>query len=196
MKFLQNRWLVAALAVSALVMLAINLSQPILKKRREQARLAAQIATAARAATAAPAAITNTVADSSSTNQAFAQSLAPMDQPYFRARMTEWLDNPRRDPFTAANVRRTGSAARGPVASDVLTMQATWRQTDGFVVVINGEVLTAGETILGFTVAQIETDRVLLKGPNGTEEISFAVPAGAEPLETPSPEPAPAAPKL
>lgn len=195
MKFLQNRWLVAALGLSALAMLVINITQPILKKRQEQARRAAQIVAAARAATAAPAGITNTVAGSS-TNQVFVESLAPMDQPYFRARMTEWLDNPRRDPFTAANVRRTGSAARGPVASDVLTMQATWRQTDGFVVVINGEVLTAGETILGFTVAQIETDRVLLKGPNGTEEISFAVPAGAEPLETPSPEPAPATPKL
>lgn len=163
MKLLQNPWVVGAMALAGLGVLAFNVGGPLYKKYARSRPSAPKAAAASM-----PAAIAIPVANSPS-----APVPSDLDQAHFAARMRDWVETPPTDPFTPPPAPRP-DAPKGPTAASVLKLQGTWRQTGSMVAVINRQAVIAGEIVDGFTVQRIEADRVLVVGPRGVEEIRFA----------------------
>ena len=168
MKLLQNPWVVGAMALAGLGVLAFNVGGPLYKKYARSRPSAPKAAAAS-----VPAAPTLPVANSPAVPVA-----SDLDQAHFAARMRDWVQTPPTDPFTPPPAPRP-DAPQGPTAASVLKLQGTWRQTGSMVAVINRQAVIAGETVDGFTVQRIEADRVLVVGPRGVEEIRFAGDAGS-----------------
>lgn len=163
MKLLQNPWVVGAMALAGFGVLAFNVGGPLYKKYARNRPSAPRAAAASLPATAAIPVAENPAAPVPSA----------LDHAHFTARMRDWVETPPTDPFTPPPAPRP-DAPKGPTAASVLKLQGTWRQTGSMVAVINRQAVIAGEVVDGFTVQRIETDRVLVVGPRGVEEIRFA----------------------
>lgn len=170
MKLLQNPWAVGLLGLAGLAVLGFNLGGPIYRKRAAQKAAPAAARPLPSSATEPagsppPAAASLSVAAPAGASQ--------IDRAHFVGRMENWMVAPPTDPFTVPPAPAP-ELPKGPTAAEVLKLQGTWRQTGGFVAVINRSALVEGEAVEGFTVHRIEADRVLVTGPHGLEEIFFA----------------------
>jgi hypothetical protein len=196
-KLLQSRLVVGILAATALAALALNLLEPSLRKRRQR-QAASALATGlpmrpespAPAAKLAPAAELGTQTAARNPEPA-AQALVPLDRAYFATWFPQRLKQKLRNPFLRP--QSGGSNTLATAATEVLELQAIWRQSDGFFVAINGEIVTEGDAFRGFTVTSIQSDRVLVRGPHGVEELHFISGNAPPPPHAPAnPPPAPA----
>lgn len=100
-----------------------------------------------------------------------------------------WTPAPARDPFssTASTVIAEGDeqAEADPVAF-ALDLKAVWLQETGGWAVINGKIVTEGDSILDFRVEKIRADSVLVQSPSGRRQVNFkGTPAPANPLAAP-----------
>ena len=186
MKLLRNPMVVGLLAVAALALVFKNVVWPILRRAPQQARPPA-------AAAAAP--LTPVTAPLRATEQArtlvqqlfekasaadAALSLAPptfatkIDSALLRMSSARWAEAPRRDPFQIRHLPVVASGTNAyPPAMELLTLSGIWRQTGGTLAVINKRVFSEGDTILRFTLKNIDADRVWVDGPNGREAVEF-----------------------
>jgi hypothetical protein len=175
-KILQNKYFVILLAVFAFGLLGRNLLWPIVK-RRFPARAAAAApastppAASAKQASSAPAK-SNSAAATASLKQTKPEvrddSTPAMNILEAAASAPRWSQHPRRDPFKMAGGRSDGKAAR-----DLLTLSGVLRQTQSTLAVLNNQVLTAGDIILGFKIETVEDRCVWVTGPNGREQVEF-----------------------
>lgn len=162
MKLLQNPWVVGAMALTGIGVLAFNVGGPLYKKYARNRPSAPKAAASVPVTAAAPAPVSPG-----------APVPSDLDHAHFTARMRDWVQTPPTDPFTPPPPPRP-DAPKGPTAASVLKLQGTWRQTGSMVAVINRQAVIAGEMVDGFAVQRIEADRVLVVGPRGVEEIRFA----------------------
>jgi hypothetical protein len=108
-----------------------------------------------------------------------------IDQEQARKRFPSWVEAPQRDPFMAYRLATSVARTNRLPASEVLSLNAIWRQSSSSLVVINKAVYGEGDTAEGYHIDRIEGDRVLLTGPNGTESIEFRAPG----VVLPNPDP-------
>jgi hypothetical protein len=94
---------------------------------------------------------------------------ASIDSQQVQMKLARWIASPRRDPFQlTAHARGTNQSAR-----ELLTLKATWLQTDRNLAVINGKIVGEGDTILGFRIESIAGDFVWVVGSAGREQLEF-----------------------
>ena len=101
-----------------------------------------------------------------------------------KANALQWLTQTQRDPFQEPIL----SSGMGG-ADKHLFVNAIWRQTDKSLALINQQLLTTGDEILGYTILRMENQRVWVKGPQGAEVITLGTPP-----QTPAPAPSSIAP--
>jgi hypothetical protein len=115
------------------------------------------------------------------TNQLWPE--APVDLEVASSNFLRLTTSPPRDPFQLAEAAPPIVPAYS--ALSLLKLKAIWRQTDLRAVVINGQVFTEGETVEGFQIERVDSDRVWLKGPEKTESLTFD--RGEQPPPPPPP---------
>jgi hypothetical protein len=183
-KFLKNKGLVIVLAVFAVGLVFKNLVWPFVKRHSPVPTVAAGKTMAPPASVAPPAtpafqpttlkaaassppastARVSLVSLSGNTNS----SHSPMDVSAMRSSAPAWAQAPRRDPFHARGGIKDGKSAR-----EQLTLMGTLQQTRSTLAVVNNQVLSAGDTILGFKIESVDENVVWVSGPNGRESIEF-----------------------
>lgn len=177
MKLLQNKFAVILLAVLALGLLFRNIVWPLMKVRypaRPAAAATPSVAPVAAQRTAAsiPTPATATAAKVQSSSEQAADAPVPtvpsMNVAEASAHSGQWLLSPKRDPF-----KLSGGPSDGKAARDLLTLRGVLRQTQSTLVVLNNQVLSVGDSILGFKIESIEDQRVWVNGPNGREQVEF-----------------------
>lgn len=177
MKFLKNKGIVLILALFAVGLVFKNLVWPSLRRHSPApARAAANapsasplVAAATAKASPAPAAGPVKAAGISvvgTMNDRLPQS--PMDLNAMQSSAPAWAETPRRDPFHIRGGIKDGKSAR-----ELLTLMGVLRQTRSTLAVVNNQVLSVGDSILGFKVESVEDDRVWVSGPNGREVVDF-----------------------
>lgn len=170
MKILRNPYVVGVLVVAAVVMVSWRAIEPWWKKRLAPARKPQQVAVPA--PTPAPKPV---IAESKPTVKppSDVPKVVPdasVDLQQIQMNVAQWVGSPRRDPFQlTARASGTNQPAR-----ELLTLQATWRQTDRSLAVINGRIVGEGDVILGFRIESIAGDFVWVQGPAGREQLEFA----------------------
>ncbi|MGA1015427.1 MAG: hypothetical protein ACO3VS_09810 [Limisphaerales bacterium] len=97
-----------------------------------------------------------------------------------KANALQWLTQTQRDPFQEPIL-----SSRMGGADKHLFVNAIWRQTDKSLALINQQLLTTGDEILGYTILRMENQRVWVKGPQGVEVITLGAPPQI-PAPTPS----------
>lgn len=95
----------------------------------------------------------------------------PINRTYARTQMSQWLDQPGRDPFMLYPINTTPERWTNPPVE--LRIAAIWRQTGESFAVINGRVVREGEIAFDRTIERIESGLILLRGPNGAERLEF-----------------------
>lgn len=93
----------------------------------------------------------------------------------------QWILRPVRNPFERVKgtdlATKTNLIATSPdKQGEILRLTAIWKQTDKSLAVINNKVVTEGESILGYKVAQIEQDYVVLTNELGKIRLDFGEP--------------------
>lgn len=170
MKILRNPYVVGVLALVAVVMVSWRAIVP-LWKRFMPTRQPQQIFVPAPAPSPTPAAITESKPVVKP--PADAPKVVPdasIDSQQVQMNLARWIESPRRDPFQlTARAYGTNQPAR-----ELLTLKATWLQTDGSLAVINSKIVGEGDTILGFRIESIAGDFVWVQGPAGREQLEFA----------------------
>jgi hypothetical protein len=163
MSLLQNRWVVGGLGVGAIAVVSFNLYRQLRPQRvkRPPSPAAAALTTPTVKPGAKPGA-----------SPVAASGGAQLDYGHFTTKLADWVATPPPDPFSPPALP-PAEAPQGPAAAAVLKLQGTWRQTGGFVAVINRQAVTEKEVVDGFTVQQIEADRVFVSSLRGVEEITF-----------------------
>ena len=96
-----------------------------------------------------------------------------LDQPLERTDLPRWSGSPTRDPFRSAHVSNPDGSMTIVPAAKKLALSSILRQTGGSVAVINLQIVGEGDTIEGFLIQKIETDRVWVTGANGLEAVGF-----------------------
>ena len=91
-----------------------------------------------------------------------------MDVHAMQSSAPAWAETPRRDPFHVRGGIKDGKSAR-----ELLILTGTLRQTRSTLAVVNNQVLSAGDTILGFKIESVSDNEVWVSGPNGRESIEF-----------------------
>lgn len=99
-------------------------------------------------------------------------SLEPADGRYLATRWPEWLSTPDRDPFQMRRIEAPVVRRTNDVVAQ-LRLSATWLQSGGRFAVINSRVYGEGDVLAGFRVVRVDSDRVVLQGPESREEITF-----------------------
>jgi hypothetical protein len=97
-----------------------------------------------------------------------------------------WTPSPTRDPFRAPEPMAAPTSVHeaDPVAdplAGVLDLKAVWLQEKGSCAVINGKVVSEGDSILNYRVEKILADGVLVQGPGGNRKVNFKPPAPRPP---------------
>jgi hypothetical protein len=97
-----------------------------------------------------------------------------------------WSPSPTRDAFRAPEPVEAPTRVHeaDPVAdplAGVLDLKAVWLQEKGSCAVINGKVLSEGDSILNYRVEKILADGVLVQGPGGNRKVNFKPPAPRPP---------------
>ena len=92
----------------------------------------------------------------------------PMDISSIKARLSQWVQAPSRDPFQHFSKQPdyAGVAA-------FLKLSAVWRQTRTRLAVINQKVLAEGDVIDDYRIERIEGERVWVHGPIGLEPLEL-----------------------
>jgi hypothetical protein len=185
-KLLQNPWVTGGLCLAALAVVYLQIFQD--KSSRPTSGMPSSAAVSlgpvptqkAAPASAEPVQPRNTEIAGTS-----------IDRRYMQAHLSEWIDNPRRDPFLLETpfLDKDGNQTSSPVAR--WKLKAIWRQTGGRVAAINDRVYEEGDEIQGYKIERIEGDRVWFEGPHGKEPLSFSKPAPPRPAK---PQPPPASP--
>jgi hypothetical protein len=185
MKLLGNPYIVGALSLLALALLAPYAIKPLARPHPSSAPRNSPSPRPAAPASAANPAYPLTVLP---TNPATAPTLAAPAGPAHElpsqrlerdvdrpgnpppAEASVWGESLRRDPFQGRSV-----TAPNPenAAQRILALQAILRQSDSRWVVINNQVRGEGETIQGYRIETIEDGRVWLRGPHGRESLTF-----------------------
>jgi hypothetical protein len=180
-KFLKNKGIVIVLAVFAVGLVFKNLVWPFVSRRSPAP--AARIAKMTEQVPSAPspaAPVSANAAENSGARPPRAtlislpstmkdhSSQIPMDIHAMRASAPAWAESPRRDPFYVRGGIKDGKSAR-----EQLTLMGTLQQTRSTLAVVNNQVLSAGDMILGFKIESVDENKVWVSGPNGRESIEF-----------------------
>ena len=186
MKVLRNPWVTGGLCLAALVVVYLQLFQD---KSSQPAR-GTQPSTAG---SIAPISTQKAASASDQPVQPRNNEIAGtgIDRRYAQAHLSEWIDNPRRDPFLLETpmVDKDGNQTSSPIGR--WKLKAIWRQTGGRVAAINDRVYEEGDEIQGYKIERIEGDQVWFEGPHGKERLTFSKPAPPRPAKS---APAPANP--
>jgi hypothetical protein len=111
----------------------------------------------------------------------------PADRAYLGSWFSQSARQSRRNPF--ARPGRGGNGPAGGPVGPALELEAIWGQAEGRLALINGEIFAEGESVRGFTVTSIREDRVVVRGPNGSEEVRWKPEASGR--DRPAPRPSP-----
>jgi hypothetical protein len=181
MKALRNIWVTAGLCAIAAVVVIYQFFEPNLHGRGSYSspKPASAVSPVAPPPPMAPAPV------------AALPPPAPIETQYARARMAEWIDVPRRDPFLVFN---RGLATKRTETNSVVTqlkLQGIWRQTGGRIAAINNKIYSEGDVVEGYRVERIDADQVWFAGPGRNERLAFKkwevkalAPAGTNTLTT------------
>ncbi len=90
-----------------------------------------------------------------------------------RTDLPRWSGAPTRDPFRSANISDQAGAVTVVPAAKKLALSSILQQTGSSVAVINRQLVGEGETIEGYMIEKIDTDRVWVTGSNGLESVGF-----------------------
>jgi hypothetical protein len=173
MKLFRNPVAVSILAVVAVVMVFWRVFLPMFQGfsvRRSPRPNPAAVVSAAKSAAAQANQYVAKLNPLKQTKAAKPEVKSSLDLPTVASSAAHWELAPRRDPFHS----RYNSQNR---ARQLLTLKGIWRQTGSALAVINNHTVAAGDTILEFSVENIEADRVWVVGPNGREALDFKLPA-------------------
>jgi hypothetical protein len=197
MKLLRNPVVVGILAVLAVALLFVNVVLPLIKKPARAKSRPVPVKQSeppskllVKAGKQATASVRKLVLEESEAGDLTWESI---NMPAVWAQSARWTEAPKRDPF------HNRAMQHGKSAQELLTLKAIWRQTESTLAVLNNQVVSEGEMILGFRVEKIDSDRVWLEGGNGREALRFKAafaspPQKADPAALPeTPEPAAAA---
>ena len=96
-----------------------------------------------------------------------------IDGSQVRARLSDWLDSPVRDPFSRP--QPVAAAARPSAAPSMATLKlkGVWQQTGGRFAVINNTVVQEGDTFEGYTISRINDNSVILSGTQGLHQLDL-----------------------
>lgn len=181
MKILRNPIVVGLLGVVALALVFWNVVWPLLPHGRRPAAAALPLTTPITAALGATEKAKTLAAKLNSRSVAtngVATAATRVDPAALREESRRWMDAPRRDPFLSRQPPGSATNSDYPPARELLTVAGIWRQTSGSLATINHLVVGEGDTLLRFTIEQINSDNVSVRGPNGLETVGFK---GAEP---------------
>ena len=107
-----------------------------------------------------------------STNAAALPRLSPVDRNWLDSHWASWVRAPLRDPFLLLPPPAPKlSAPVTPVSQ--LQLNGLWVQTGNRIAVINQTVFGEGDTVAGFRILRIEPDKVVVQGPERTENVTF-----------------------
>jgi hypothetical protein len=165
MKALRNTWVTGGLCAIAAVVVVYQLFQPSLHRHWSSGTKKA-------ASPAAPA--SNPVAPSRPPPALAAlPPAARIETQYAQARMAEWINAPRRDPFLLLNPGPGKKASEKSSAVTRLKLQGIWRQTGGRFAAINNRIYGEGDVIEGYRIERIDADQVWFAGPGRKERLLF-----------------------
>jgi hypothetical protein len=187
MKLFQNPYVVGALAVVAVVVVFRSSIQPLLNRNAPAERKPA-----AKGDSTAPSSAEKQQARSSSNSAAVQTPAAdaPLAEPRAAIDLArvgwEFNGSPTRDPFQVIGPA-PGPEPGLPTANELLMLSAIWRQTGGSLAVINGRILSEGDTIDGFEIMTIESNGVRVTGQSGPERLDFRPPGTARTNASPNP---------
>lgn len=159
--------IVAAVVVTVLLVWPKLKSSPV-------ATAAAQRALTTPPATAAPSAAppTANAADPQPTNAPAPRPV--LERERIRQRWPDWVSGNYRDPFQVDVAVLASEAPREELTpARHLKLQGTWVQIGSRLAVIDRGIYGIGDQVAGYTVVQIESGRVDLRGPDTTETITF-----------------------
>jgi hypothetical protein len=210
MKLLRSPWVVGALVVVAIVVVAFQAFKP--QWQRWRTRVGGAVSAKADAGRGAPNAAVNPPAPVSKSNQAAPKTpsvYAPppknpgtpaksIDANYVASRFVDWVSAPPRDPFLAVTVSRsdTNSVAEGPNPVPTWKLTGIWRQTGGRSAAINGQIYSEGDEIEGWKVERIEADQVVFRGTNRVERLTIFSSIPGSPPSAPTAQDSPRTRKL
>jgi hypothetical protein len=185
MRFLRNPYIVAGLAIAAVLMVFFRIFQPQINRWRAgvEGSTTSTAATAQKAGVGQPL-VSPAMAAATKQGPKTPMLYAPppknagdrrkgIDADYVAAHFVEWVDAPRRDPFRAA-IRYSGvytnGLAQGTNPVPTWKLSSILRQTDDRLAVINDEVYGEGDYILGWKVERIDADEVWFRTTNRPPE--------------------------
>jgi hypothetical protein len=162
---LQNKWIVGGLCAAAAFSVVYNSVRVPRRDRGYKPPIPRSEHPAVKAA-AARFGIGVTPAETVVTN-AFPEITREAERDMARLVATRCLTSYTRDPFVAAApVEDPGLLKERPrVASDVLRLQAIWRQDGGRIAIINGRTTLEGDTVSNYVVVRIESESVIVRSP-------------------------------
>jgi len=171
MKILRNPYVVGILVLVATVAVSWNFLRP-LWRRLMPATQPQKVSISAPAPSPTPVITESKPTVPPPSNAPKVVPDGSIDSQQIQMNLSQWIGSPRRDPFQlTARASGTNQPAR-----ELLTLQATWRQTDRNLAVINGRIVGEGDIILGFRIESIAGDFVWVQGPAGREQLEFATP--------------------
>jgi len=170
MKFLQNPWIVGALAAGAAVVVGYQFLAPHWKSRRVTKQTAPVNAPHATPAPQPKPSSRDLTAELDSNASALQTNI---DQSYLTTRFAAWVNSPQRDPFLLLSGESHGQ--NNETNSPLMTwkLRAIWNQTGGRLAVINRGVYAEGDEIEGYRVVRIEGSEVWFQGPHRPERLGF-----------------------
>jgi hypothetical protein len=176
MKPLQNPIVVGVLVVAALALIFRNSFGPLRERFRTKQTQAVS--------TSPPAFVVESQTNAAS---AASETNAPEREVGWRRLETNhvnFLALPKRDPFQFVPLPdsyRIVALSNAPsltdkvkTAQEMLALNAVWMQTGSQLAVLNGQIVTAGSSILDYKVEKIEQDKVWVNGPIGPEKVEFS----------------------
>lgn len=194
-KLLHNKWVVTALAVVAVAVLAVQFwpksrSRPATTRTRSTTTTTA--GTTSNRSVPAGARKTPPAATPARTGVVEVASTAPKqsaDRDYLTERYEVWRRLLDRDPFDRGLVPEEKKDEVEPPASTLLTVTSLWLQTGSRLAVVNGAILGEGDKILHYKVESITYNGIWVVGRIGREQVEFghqaapkaAAPANASP---------------
>jgi hypothetical protein len=182
MKILRNPYIVGVLVLVAIITVSWNLLRP-LWRRILPARQPQRVSFTPPLPSPAPVIAETKPAVKPSPDTPRVVPDASIDSQDVQMNLPLWMGSTRRDPFQlTARASGTNQPAR-----ELLALQATWRQTDRSLAVVNGRIVAEGDTILGFRIESIDGDFIWVQGPAGREQVEFVpvmIPANTHPNGT------------
>jgi hypothetical protein len=171
MKIPAKNWIIALLAVAAVVVMAWQTLHP------HRSNAAAPIGTKP-----LPTPLANTPAKPApAVSPEASVQVTAIDRAYVEAHLAGWLDEPQHDPFF-----KVKPVAPPPQTNRLsqFTLKAIWRQSGVSMAAINHGVYRAGDLVEGCKILSMDDSRVWLEVNGQKEQITFATPA---PVKTPKP---------